>query len=47
MTVAVGAWLVILASIMLSTGLWWAAPLISVGALELRIGYYLLHTART
>jgi hypothetical protein len=43
----VSVWLVILASILLFAGFWWAAPLIAVAALELRIGYSLLRAPRT
>jgi hypothetical protein len=44
---AAGTWLFILGGILCSGGFWWGALLIAVAALELWIGYRLLHSVQT
>ena len=47
MCLAAGTWVFILGVILCSAGFWWAALLVAVAALELWIGYRLLHSTQS
>jgi hypothetical protein len=44
---AAGSWVFVLGTILCAYGFWWGASLMAVAALELWIGYRLLHSEKS